>query len=248
MKRVDIPMPRKEPAKSPVQTGRYVTIEEAAAEAGVAERTIWRWKQAGKVHVIRDRLGHVRISLEDVLACRHDPSESPLRSQVLHLQAQVAALSERVAQLEEGLQASLQQQAIGEQLAQALKNVQAEGDITSVWSQLAVMLEGSLRSQSSGGLRAQLAKRGLPLDGTCRLSDFAQAHQASIHEIKKLYQAGAIELTVYQRPGEHKRNKQEWWISLPQQQGLIAYWQQHAISYTACLSCPHEGSQISLSA
>lgn len=238
-------MAKKELEKSPSPSGRYVTIEEAAAEAGVAERTIQRWKKAGKVHVIRDRLGHVRLSLEDVLSCCHEPTASPLRSQVLHLQAQIAALSERLAQLEEILQESNRKQAIGEQLAQALRSVQAEGDITGVWSQLAALVEGSARSRFlGGGLKAQLAKRGLPPDGTVRLSDFAQAHQASIHEIKKLYQAGAIELTVYQRPGEHKRNKQEWWISLPQQQALIAYWQRHAVAYTTCPQCPHIATAI----
>lgn len=244
-----MPMKDKDQSQVTHSTGRYVTIEEAAAEAGVAERTIQRWKKDGKIHVIRDRLQHVRVSLEDVLACRHEPSESPLRSQVLHLHTQIAALQERVAQLEAALQEQRSQQNLGEQVVQALSSRESEGGAALAWSQLLTLLQAHRPSHSSmGGLRVMLAKRGLPPNGTARLSDFAQAHQASMHEIKKLYQAGAIELTVYQRPGEHKRNKQEWWISLPQQQALIAYWQQHAVAYTACLHCPHEGLHTALSA
>lgn len=231
-------MKEKSQAINPV--GRYVTIEEAAAEAGVAERTIQRWKKDGKIHVIRDRLGHVRVSLEDVLACRHEPSESPLRTQMLHQQAQIAALSERVARLEADLQKQGRQQNLAEQLVQALSSRQSEGDAADAWSQLLTLVQAQRPSRSStGGLPAMLAKRGLPPDGTRRLSDFAAAHAASIHEIKKLYEEGSIDLLVYRRPGEQKRNKQEWWISLPQQASLIAYWQQHGVSYTTCPHCPH---------
>ena len=242
-------MSMKEQEKSQVNhpTGRYVTIEEAAAEAGVAERTIQRWKKAGKIHVIRDRLRHIRVSLEDVMACRHEASESPLRAQVQQLQTQTATLLQRVARLEEDLEEQSRQQNLGEQLVQALTSRQEEADAKGAWSLLATLVEASHHSRASaGGLPAMLAKRGLPLDGTRRLSDFATAHTVSIHEIKKLYETGAIELTVYQRPGEHKRNKQEWWISLSQQQSLIAYWQQHGISYTACPHCPHVDTSTAL--
>ena len=233
-------MAKKEPEKSPNLSGHYVTIEEAAAEAGVAERTVQRWKKAGKIHVIRDRLGHVRVSLEDVMACRHEASESPLRAQVQQLQTQIATLLQRVARLEEGLEEQSRQQNLGEQLVQALTSRQGEADAKGAWSLLATLVEANHHSRAKAlGLPAMLAKRGLPLDGTRRLSDFAKDHQASIHEIKKLYEAGSIALLVYQRPGEQKRNKREWWISRPQQAGLIAYWEQHGVSYTTCPQCPH---------
>ena len=40
---------------------RYITIKEAADEAGVDVRTVHRWKEKGRIHEIRDRLGHVQV-------------------------------------------------------------------------------------------------------------------------------------------------------------------------------------------
>jgi excisionase family DNA binding protein len=220
-------------------TGRYVTIEEAAIEAGVAERTVWRWIKAGEIDTLR-RPRHIRVSLDDVLARSPIPSESPLRSQVKRLQEETDALIQQVAALQQQVNELRTQHNLGEQLVQAISNAQEQGAVADALNQLAQLVASS--RSSSRGLAAQLAKRGLPSD-LLRLNDFAKHHAVPTHIIKKLYEEHKVDLVVYQRPGEPKRNQHEWWISQEQCQRLIDYCQQHSISYTACPQCPHMNTE-----
>jgi excisionase family DNA binding protein len=229
------------PADTTTGTGRYVTIEEAAIEAGVAERTVWRWIKAGEIDTLR-RPRHVRVSLDDVLARSPIPSESPLRSQVKRLQEETDALIQQVTALQRQVNELRNQHNLGEQLVQAITNAQGKGAVADALNQLAQLVESSRSRSSSGGLAAQLAKRGLP-SNLLRLNDFAQNHAVPTHVIKKLYEEHKVDLVVYQRPGEPKRNQREWWISQEQCQRLIDYCQQHGIPYTACPQCPHMNAE-----
>ena len=83
-----------------------------------------------------------------------------------------------------------------------------------------------------------LAKRGLP-PGTIRLVDFATHHHINIHDLKRYYYEGKIQLTAYQREVQAKRNKQEWWITPEQHQQVSVYWQQQEMPYVACPLCLH---------
>ncbi|WP_220209282.1 hypothetical protein [Reticulibacter mediterranei] len=54
---------------------------------------------------------------------------------------------------------------------------------------------------------------------------------------QKSIEAGEIAITIYQREGEAKRNKREWWLTPAQHRALINYCQQHQIAYRACPDC-----------
>jgi excisionase family DNA binding protein len=223
------------------QTERYITLKEAADEAGVNLRTIQRWKKHGHIHEIRDRLGHVRVSLEDVMECRKDETDSPAVVARKDLQAKVEALTLRLQQMEARMIELQKQHDLGKQIVAALTSAQV-GE-SGVLSQLLIHLSGSHR-RANVGEADRLAKRGLP-SGTMRLVDFAKTHQIKVHDLKRAYMEGKIALTVYQRPGEAERNKQEWWLTTTQLTAILTYWQQQGFRYETCSQCPHQEDQTS---
>jgi excisionase family DNA binding protein len=211
----------------------YGTVDEATQESGVSERTIRRWIAAGKLHVIHDNTGHVRVDLDDVRAHAKLRSDSPLRFQMHRQQEQINDLQQQVAALSQQIDAI---RSLDERIMQALESAQGGGDTSSPFiHEIAQML-----TRARGGrirhATTSLEKRGLPV-GTLRLVDFAKRHHANLWEIKKLYWAGEIGLEVKDRGEAAKRNQQEWWITPAQHHRLADYWQAHGIAYEACPQC-----------
>jgi hypothetical protein len=165
--------------------------------------------------------------------------------QLQHLQSLVNEIEQRLLSLEQQVEHLREQGDVREQLLQALNRAQEAQEETETptsslpWHQMAQMLAGLPRSRPAGIAPTMLAKRGLP-PGTLRLVDFAKRHHIDIHDLKRWHYEGKIQLTVYHREVQAKRNKQEWWITSEQHQQVSAYWQRQEIPYTACPQCLHQ--------
>lgn len=224
---------------------RYVTIDDAAAESGVTERTIRRWIEKKRVHVIRDKTRHIRVDLDDILAHARLNSDSPLRFQVLQLQRQVEEIDHSLTDLTElvsEIRAWQRQQILAAELTQAVGG--APSQHITLQQGLAQLLATLRRSSPQPLERSErLARRGLP-GGTLRLVEFAASHQIKVHDLKKLHYAGKIHLSIYERENPAERNKQEWWIAPDQCREIIAYYDELALSYQKCTLCPHQQNEV----
>lgn len=226
---------------------RYVTVQDAVDLLNTSERTVRRMIKEGRLHIIRDKTNHIWIDQDDVEQEREAKprSANPLLHQLQHLQSLVDEIEQRLLYLEQQVEHLREQGDVREQLLQALNSAQEAEEETGAptsslpWHQVAQTLTRLQRSHSAGGLPMMLAKRGLP-PGTLRLVDFARQHHINIHDLKQCYYEGKIQLTVYHREVQAKRNKQEWWITLKQHQQVSAYWQQQEMPYTACPQCLHQ--------
>jgi hypothetical protein len=243
------PLPKGQPARETIGE-RYVVIKQVLEMYDVSDRTLSRWIKDKTLPVLRDRFGHVKIeftTLDQIMKERNIPF-SPLYQQVQDLQKCVERLEQKVAQMGEQLEL-MTTQAHQDQLQAALTTLGAPseelnaGQAAAILKQQVSALLGEMgltrKTSAAHGLAGTLEKRRLP-DGTMRLIDFVKAHQPdgmTLWDVKKAYLAGEIQLEVYQREGEAKRNKQEWWITEEQHHQLIRYWQQHHIPYTACSLC-----------
>ncbi len=231
---------------------RYVTISEALERYKVSDRTITRYIDEKKIlPVVRDRFGHVKIELEilDRVMRERNIPPNQLYLQIQDQQKRIEALEHEIKRLREQMELMTRwEHAQGHFLEVITKvtepfNVQAAATLKHLLAEvLAESGPPRTTSTKATGLTAMLEKRGLPPNGTMQLVDFFREHQSSmtLHEIKEAYKAGTITLTVYPRPGEHKRNKQEWWITLEQHRALVSYWQQQGITYTACPLCKQD--------
>jgi DNA-binding transcriptional MerR regulator len=222
----------------------YGTVDEATQESGVSERTIRRWMAAGKLHMIHDSTGHVRVDLDDVRARAKLRSDSPLRYQVNRQQEQINDLQQQVAMLSQQID---EVRSLPERIMTLLEQMHASPDAPE--APLLIREIAGLLTRARGGRKRSattpLEKRGLPA-GTLRLVEFARLHQANLWDIKKLYGNGQIALEVKQRAEGAKRNLQEWWITPEQHHRLADYWQEHGITYEACPGC-QKGATIQAS-
>ena len=203
----------------------YVTVEEAALRCNRSERTIRRWIQQEIVRVDRNKqFRSVRVDRDDldrIIAGRPD-TVHPVRGEIAKLTTNDETLEQRINIL-------LQEVA---HLQQRVDLLETQGVVVSG--------EGGRLPKSPRTSGAE--SRGLPA-GTMRLVPFAEQHGVPVGQIRSLYNQRLLDLIVYQRPGEAKRNKQEWWISPEQHQQLIRYWQEHHISYEPCPQCTDEQAQ-----
>lgn len=230
--------------KEKIMGKRYVTVQDAVNLLNTSERTVRRMLKEGRLHSIRDKTNHVWIDQDDIEQEREAKprSANPLIHQLQHLQVLVNELEQRLLSFEQQVEQLREQGDVREQLLQALNSAQEAQEETEVptsslpWHKLAQMLARLPRSHPAGRAPTMLAKRGLP-PGTLRLVDFAQRHHSNIHDLKRWHYEGKIQLTVYHREVQAKRNKQEWWITSEQHQQVSAYWQRQGIPYTACPQC-----------
>jgi predicted site-specific integrase-resolvase len=241
---------------------RYVTIRQAIEMYDISQKTIERYIADGTLPVVRDRHGHVKIDqdvLEQVMRERHIPPH-PLKQQLEEQQHRIEGLEEQMTHLQEEVKQLREQlerttaQAHQPQLQAAMTTLGASsgemhaGIASAILKQQVTELLTELGQQHTRtgavqGLAGALEKRHLP-NGTTRLVDFIKVHQpdgVTLWDIKKASLTGEIQLEVYQREGEAKRNKQEWWITREQHCALVSYWQQHGITYTACPLCKQHG-------
>jgi predicted site-specific integrase-resolvase len=223
---------------------RYLTINEILEEYPISERTLRRWTKDGTLPVIHDRKGHVKIALQDVEKAMENRqvSPGPLRQQVWALLARVERLEQQHQNLKQQMEELRRQDdAHQQQILTLLTNAEEQGvagEQTSIQN-LAQLLAGFRHLRKTVNREEEmLKKRGLPPD-TLRLVDFAKAHQATVWAIKQLFKAGEIQLEIYQRTIEAKRNQQEWWITLDQHRELANYWRIHGIPFAACQQCEH---------
>lgn len=197
----------------------YVTVEEASVLLNVTERTVRRKIHDGIFHVISDASGFIRIDLEDIEAWNvqkpHQPH--PIMARLEQHEAQIATLTSQIEELQHAIQV----------LAGA-----ANGETLPAWEKPAA----ALHSPTVPVQLSAAEKRGLPL-GTIRLVDFAKEHGITVGMLKSYYQAQAIALTVYQRPGHAERNKREWWVTPEQHAQIAEYLREHEITFTPCSGC-----------
>ncbi len=195
---------------------RYVTIQEAAELLNCAERSVFRMIGAQRLASMKTANGSRWVDLDDIeRELQEKPrSASPVRLTLEHVLTLVEELQEKVKELEQHL----------------LYAPQEPMPIRS----------GAPTLQ---GIAGKLARRNLPV-GTMRLVTFAEEHHLSAYAIKQWHEADDVELTVYSRPNPAQRNQHEWWITQEQHQSVIAYCQQHAIPYVACLRCQSDKTDI----
>ncbi len=246
-------MPTQHP--SPPIGKRYVTIKQALQLYDVSDKTIERYIHQKVLPIVRDRFKHVKIDLdvlEQVMREREKPP-NPIMQQLEVHQRQIDELEREVQALREQLEQMTAQLNAQSLVLTALKT-SAGGDLSV--EQAAVLLKqqvaqaladtGSERIRKIATPRqpTALEKRGLP-DGTMKLVDFITAHHLSLSpwHFKKACAAGEIALTIYQREGEAKRNKREWWITPPQHRALISYCRQRQIMYTPCSGCTDQNEE-----
>ncbi len=200
-------------SKPPASTTRkqYVTVEEAVVLLNLSERTVRRMIKDEKFSVIRAKHS-IRIDLDDINAynARKPHEPHPIQTQIDQLRAQVEALQQQV---------------------ESLAFAQSPAQAASLSSPQLVPFPGVQLSAAE--------KRGYHA-GTQRLVHFARAHHVTADSIKSLYEAGDIALSVYQRPTNPERNKQEWWITPEQHIALAAYWHAHELPCTMCPACSVE--------
>ena len=233
--------------KEKITGKRYVTVQDAVDLLNTSERTVRRMIKEGRLHTIRDKTNHIWIDQDDVEQEREAKprSANPFLHQLQHLQSLVEEIEQRLLYLEQQVEHLCEQGDVRERLIQALDSAQKAQEETGTptsslpWHQGAQMLAGLQRLHPTRVAPTMLAKRGLP-PGTLRLVDFAKRHDINIHDLKQCYYEGKIQLTVYHREVQAKRNKQEWWITPEQHQQVNAYWQQQGIPYTACPQCLHQ--------
>jgi hypothetical protein len=199
---------------------RYVTVLEAAELLNCAERTIFRMigKQQ-RLASIKTADGSRWVDLDSIeRKLQEKPrSASPVKHTLEHVLTLVEELQEQVQHQQQRLQ----------ELEQSLLQTPYEP------------VPRHSGAPTLQGIAGKLARRNLPA-GTRRLVTFAEEHHLSAYAIKQWHEAGDIPLTVYTRPNPAKRNQNEWWITQGQHQAVIAYCQQHAIPYVACLHCPSQ--------
>jgi len=212
----------------------YVTVEEASRLCNRSERTIRRWVAKGYVRVLRDEQSRsVRIDLDDIqrMQAMKPDTIHPIRDEMeelkldnQELEQEVESLKQEMGSLKELVSILLEREDVLEKRVDALTSQQRAGTGNLILLPRRV-------TRTSGA-----ESRGLP-DGTQRLAQYADLHKTKMSEIKGLYTQRLIELTIHQREGEVKRNKQEWWITSEQQVQLVRYWQEHHIAYTPCGQC-----------
>ncbi len=233
--------------KEKITGKRYITVQDAVNLLNTSERTVRRMIKEGRLHTIRDKTNHIWIDQDDVEQEREAKprSANPLVHQLQHLQSLIDEIEQRLLYLEQQVGQLREQGDVRERLIQTLNSAQAAQEETGAptsslpWYLVAQTLTRLQRSRSAGGVPTMLAKRGLPL-GTLRLVDFAKLHHINIHDLKRCYYEGKVQLTVYHREVQAKRNKQEWWITPEQHQQVSACWQQQEMPYAACPQCLHQ--------
>ena len=196
--------------------GRYLSSSQAAEMLGCHDRTVRRWLEQEKVAYIR-RNGQRLIPIAEVERLREEMPDTP---PPLSLEEKVTALEQKVHNQADIIQALVLQ------VKQLVDAGLASGNHP--------------RRHTSAG-QAYLSgaeKRGYPT-GTLSLVEFARRHglQREISTLKQLYWSKEIELAVYSRSGEAKRNKQKWWILPEQHQAVIRYCFSHGISCQPCNEC-----------
>jgi excisionase family DNA binding protein len=224
----------------------YITVQDAAELLGVVERTIRRWIKEEKVRVIRDPSNFVRLDLAEI---EQIVQKKAVTTPFLH--QQIEALLQRVEALESDKEVLVQKYVDLQRQVEALLHLLAQHQATD-GNEQPFSLSDFLRIQvplrrQAGNVQGRVEKRGLP-PGTMRLVDFVKIHQVNLWELKQLHWAGTITLEVYQREGEAKRNKQEWWVTPTQHQQISAYWHQQGIAYTACPQCDQQQEGVSAQA
>lgn len=200
----------------------YITVEEAALRSNRSERTIRRWIEEEKVEVLRNKkFRSVRVDQDDLdRYCAGKPDTShPVRGEIAKLATNDQTLEQRINLL-------IQEVTRLQQRVEVLESQDPGG-------------ESSHHKASSPRVSGGAESRGLPA-GTMRLVPFAEQHGVPVGQIRSLYNQRILDLIAYQRPGEAKRNKQEWWISPEQHQQLVRYWQEHHISYEPCPQCDEQ--------
>ena len=233
-------MMRTENAKSK----RYVTVLEAVELLHTSERTVRRMIAQDRLHTIQDRTGHRLIDLDDIeqeleakprvisplqhrLACLLTTIEQ-MQAEHKHYREQSDARYEHLVAEHEQLQAKY------EQLEAIVKEQQlGRWDQASRREVIDVVTGIVLPTR---GIAGAVLRRGLP-EGSMRLVAFAEQHHLNIHHVKQAHYQGQMELTVYLRQGEAKRNRQEWWVTPEQHQQIIAACEQLALPYVACPQC-----------
>jgi len=213
----------------------YVPVVEAARLCNRSERTIRRWIQKKYVRVRHDEQSRsVRIDLDDIQRMQATKPDTihPVQDEIeelkldnQELEQEVDSLKQEVDSLKELVAILLEREDVLEKRMDALMSQQRAGT-----GNLVLLPRRAPRTTSGA------ESRGLP-DGTQRLAQYAKLHGVTMAEVKGLHVQRLIELTIHQREGDPKRNKQEWWITPEQQVQLIHYWQEHQITYTACGQC-----------
>lgn len=208
----------------------YVPVSEAAVLCNRHERTIQRWIKKKLVRIIRDEFGAIRIDLDDIKRIQASKPDTvhPIRNMIGFLKRTVEALKQRLDSLEQE-QGSLNQEVkdLKLQVSQLLEQ-SANGESNLV------LFPKATRAKPVEQDAAE--KRGLP-PGTLRLASYADQHKVIVSQIKSLFYEQKIDLTRYEREGEIKRNRLEWWITPEQQVRLVCYWEEHHIPYIPCHQC-----------
>lgn len=224
--------------QDPVPIVRYITVQDAVEQLGVVERTIRRWIKDGKVHAIHDPSGFLRLDLAEIeQILQRKAATTPF----LHQQLEV--LLQRVEALERDKEALALKYADLQRQVEALLHLLAQHQTTDgngpPFSLTDFLLAQVPPRRQKGTTQGRLEKRGLP-PGTISLVDFVKIHKTNLWNLKKQHEAGTIALEIYQRDGEAKRNKQEWWVTPAQHLQISAYWHHQGIAYTPCSQCDHQ--------
>ncbi len=212
---------------------KYLTGKEAAQLMHCDQRTVYRRVERGDIVASHDRKNKLRIAIDDVHAYleRHPlPEEQVAQTQEhtdCHCQERLETLEQQVSQLREYVYKLVSLITSSSSQSQSLPEIQ------------------HFLSQRSFRPFARLSspeKRHLPI-GSVTLVEFARVHQLHLYTLKKLGQAGVIQLSIIHRQELAKRNKQEWWLTPQQQYELLCYLQEQNLPYRACASCPHQSAQ-----
>lgn len=212
----------------------YVPVEEAMRLCNRSERTIRRWIEKKYVRVDRnEQTRSVRVDLDDIqrMQAMKPDTIHPVRDEIEELKLDNQELEQEVADLKQEVGALKELAAILLEREDVL-----EKRMDALMSQQRAAGTGNLIRFPRSPRVVGAESRGLPA-GTQRLVPYAALHKVSVSEIKAFHTQRLIDLTIHEREGEVKRNKQEWWITPEQQVQLVRYWQEHHVPYTPCGQC-----------
>ncbi|HET8845058.1 MAG TPA: helix-turn-helix domain-containing protein [Ktedonobacteraceae bacterium] len=215
--------------------GRFTSTRQAAEVLGRDERTIRRWIEDNKIASIK-RNGQRLIPQAEVERLRQGMPDlvGSTTDRILALEEHERSRDDRIAVLE---QCQREQSALIQDLRRFIQQFPNTDPVA----------RDHPRSIRTGPDRLSgAAKRGYP-PGTVYLVEFARKHklEEAISLLKELYWSKEIELSVYHRPNEPKRNNKEWWITPEQHLAVILYCVQHSIPCQCCEQCAVEQAAMS---
>lgn len=219
----------------PSKNGHYTSTKQAADVLGRDERTIRRWIEDNKIASVK-RNGQRLIPQAEVERLRQEMPDlvSSTPERLTALEEREDEQDERLTALEEHQR---EQDALIQDLLRQIQQFQGEGLVSG---------DRPCRSRTAQDRLSGAAKRGYPA-GTVYLVEFARQHQLEkeLSLLKELYWSKEIDLTVYHRPNDPKRNSKEWWITPEQHMAVIRYCVQHGISCQPCEQCASEQTILS---